>query len=97
MSDKLQVLSVVGIVAFGTALFLSGCGQHATRYGGGTSTISLPCGMKYVHSSWKENNIWYAYRPARPGEPFETINMSESSQFGLAQGTVVFVEKACSR
>lgn len=60
---------------------------------GGTMTIDIPQGNKLVSATWKEDQLWYLYRPARAGEKPETSTLREDSKFGLIQGTVVFNEK----
>lgn len=77
------------------ALMLSGCDQTMSRQFGGTTTINLPCGEKYINASWKENNLWYATHPATAGEMFYTIVYRESSIVGILEGKVMFYEKAC--
>lgn len=77
------------------ALMLAGCDQMTTRHFGGTTTVQLPCGEKFINASWKENNIWYATRPATVSDNFHTIVYRESSIAGILQGKVMFYEKAC--
>jgi hypothetical protein len=85
----------IGMV-LASALVLAGCEQSVTRSLGGDMTIDLPCGQKYVNASWKQDNLWYATRPAEPGERFVKVTYKESSLLGILQGTVIFNEKACS-
>lgn len=68
-----------------------------SRSGFGEMTVELPCGQKYLHSSWKDQSgeLWYATRPFQAGETPETIVYKSKSQFGLWEGKVTFVEKVC--
>lgn len=50
-------------------LFAIGCteNQKAKMYGG-TMTVNLPVNKKLVMATWKDNNLWYLLRDAKPGE-----------------------------
>jgi hypothetical protein len=66
--------------------------QRAKQFGG-TAKVELPQGTKFVAATWKEDALWYAYRPARPDEKPETVTLKEQSSFGLLQGEVIFAER----
>ena len=74
-------------------LVFSGCTakQRAKKFGG-IATIDLPAGKKLVTATWKEKSIWYLVRNQRPGEEPEEYQFHEDSQYGLMEGTVIFVE-----
>ena len=96
MKTKTEALvfsfAVLGFLAIASA----GCDQVITRHYGGTTTINLPCGQKYLNASWKsESGLWYAYRPAVTGETFTTVIYQESSTMGVLQGRVLFNERSC--
>lgn len=80
-----------------SAMFLAGCENWLARTGLGTAYIDIPCGRKFVHSSWKDqdNSIWFAHRPSKPDETFEEIIYQQSSPLGVMQGKVVFRERKC--
>jgi hypothetical protein len=80
------------VLMFG--IFLTGgctANQSARSYGG-SMTIHLPPGQKFLSANWKEANLWYQFRPMRSGEKAEAVTFKESSQYGLVEGTVVFQE-----
>jgi hypothetical protein len=76
---------------------LAGCEQTMTRYGFTNMTIDLPCGHKYVHSSWKDSDssLWYATRPANPGESFVSVIYKQQTPAGIMSGKVTFIETSC--
>lgn len=72
----------------------SGCQQDARHYGG-SSTIDLPAGKKLVPYTvqWDRNaNIWYLTEDAEPGYQPKTYEFKESSNLGVMEGTLTFVE-----
>lgn len=75
-------------------LSASGCTENsrAKKYGG-TAFVDLPEKTKFVFATWKDDQLWYAYRPARQGELPETTTLQEQSKWGLIEGKVIFVEK----
>jgi hypothetical protein len=60
---------------------------------GGTMTVKLPVGTTFVNATWKEDELWYIYRPRKAGETPDTTIMQEDSKFGLIEGTVQFIEQ----
>lgn len=69
--------------------------QKARNYGG-TETFKLQPGEKLINATWKgdkgSSNLWYLTRPMRSNEKADTIYFRESSDYGVWQGTVVFIE-----
>ena len=83
-------LIVIAILAAATA----SCTQNSrAKSFGGTAKVELPAGTKLVTATWKESQVWYLTRPARPGETPEVLTLHESSSFGVVQGKIVFTEK----
>lgn len=84
---------IITIAATTLALMLTGCtdNQLARQYGG-NMTIQLPAGKKFVNATWKETQLWYSYRNARPGEIPEETTFKEKSTYGVFEGTVTFKE-----
>lgn len=77
------------------AVFLTvGCTEAArTKRWGGTMTIQVPNGQKFIEATWKEGgNVWYTTRAMRTNEEPETFYFREKSQFGAFEGTIVFQE-----
>jgi hypothetical protein len=81
-------------VLFALMLSLGCTEQQKVKKVGGTGTKTLPPGMKLVNVSWKENNMWILTRPMRPGEVPEEYKFSESSDYGILEGTMVIKEEA---
>lgn len=48
---------------------------------------------KFVVATWKDTQLWYAYRPRRADEKPETVTLQEQSSFGLVEGRVIFTER----
>ncbi len=79
------------------AIGLSACGDNSSsRNWGGTSEIKLPVGTKLINATWKEANLWYLTRPMEPGEKPLRITFKESSNLGVFEGTVIFIETAAT-
>ena len=77
------------------ALLFASCTENSrARSFGGTMTVDLPKGEKLVTATWKEASLWYLTRQMREDESPETYSFQESSPFGIAQGTVIFNERA---
>lgn len=60
---------------------------------GGTTTVNLPKGKKLVNASWKDGDLWYLVRQAKPGEAPETLEYLEESNMGMYEGKVIFIEQ----
>lgn len=88
MRKKLSVLLIV------IALSTVGCteNQRAKSFGG-TATVILPAGRKLVNTTWKNADLWYLTRPMRADEKAESYEFNENSEFGFAEGKVIFVEQ----
>ena len=82
------------LIGFMVVIVLATAGCNAvTRKWGGSQTIDLPEGMAFVEAEWdKQDNLWYTYRPRRPGEKAEIYIMQEQSNLGQLQGSITFVE-----
>ena len=74
-------------------LFASCTEQVRSRKLGGEVRVELPAGQRLVTATWKDADLWYLIRPAIPDEPVQTYHFVESSQFGLLEGRVIFVER----
>lgn len=79
------------------AASLCGCTQNTrTAMYGGTQTVDLEKGQKFINCTWKISDgsasLWYITRPMRSGETAETFTFQEKSGFGTWQGKVLFVE-----
>ena len=89
-----RTTSIALFALISLTLIVSSCTQNErAKAWGGTAKIDLPAGTKFVTATWKGSELWYSTRPARPGESPETTTFSESSSWGLVQGSVIFTEK----
>lgn len=74
-------------------ILLSGCTENQrAKSMGGTMTVTLPAGTKFVNATWKGEELWYLTRPMHTNESAETHAFKEKSSFGIVEGTVLFVE-----
>lgn len=81
------------LLAVFAALLLTGCGQFVSRKLGGDTTIKLEKGEKLVEATWKETSLWYLVEPMDSDYIPKTKVFKESSQFGVLEGKVIFVEQ----
>lgn len=78
--------------------FLFNCTeQDRARSYGGTADISVQCGQKVVTATWKETHLWVLTRPMKLDENPEIFTFSESSSWGMMQGTVILTESLCQQ
>lgn len=75
------------------ALVAVSCTENSrARNYGGTAQVDLPANTKLIGATWKNDELWYLYRPAREGEKPEMLTLQESSSFGIIEGKVIFKE-----
>ena len=76
-----------------TFIMCVGCTSNSrARYFGGTMTINLPAGQELMEATWKDNDLFYLTRPMSSDYVPVTKTFQESSQYGVVEGTVIFVE-----
>lgn len=87
---KKMMIAMFAIMLMG----VSACtdNQRAKNFGG-TAKVELPAGQKLVNATWKNDHLWYLTKPMQQNDIAETLSFKESSNFGLVEGTVIFVEK----
>jgi hypothetical protein len=75
------------------ALMLASCteNQIAKNYGG-TMTVEIPKGQKFVNATWKETQLWYVTKDMSSSDSAETYYFHEKSSWGISEGTVIFKE-----
>lgn len=74
-------------------LSLCSCEQQITRQYGGTTTINLEKGEKLIEVTWKDAGaLWYLVEPMDNDYTPKVKTFKESSQFGMLEGKVVFIE-----
>lgn len=85
---KTKFLSLIAIACFATSCTEN---QFAKQFGG-TMKVDLPANTEFVNATWKNDELWYIYRPRKQGESIDVIIMQEDSNFGLVEGKVQFNE-----
>ena len=88
----LVLLSMFCVLFIAISLLTTGC-QSVTKNYGGTTEITLDPGLKLEEITWKNNSLWYLTRPMRDDETAETHIFSESSDWGVFEGTVIIIEQ----
>ena len=74
-------------------LCLTSCDQYLTRTMGGTTKIKLESGEKLVEVTWKgDGDLWYLVEPMDSNYIPKTKVFKESSNIGVMEGKVVFIE-----
>ena len=74
-------------------LSLCSCEKQITRQYGGTTTINLEKGEKLIEVTWKDGgNLWYFVESMDSDYTPKVKTFKESSQFGMLEGKVVFIE-----
>lgn len=81
------LLSLIAVLAFASCTE----NERAKQYGG-TMKVDLPTNTEFVSATWKNDELWYIYRPRKQGETIDTTTMQEDSKFGLLEGKVLFIE-----
>jgi len=85
-------LGAVGLgIAIGIAMGSISREEMATKQWDG-KTIEIPKDQKLINVTWKEENLWYLYRPMESGEQPEIYLFQEQSNFRLMEGTITFKE-----
>jgi len=74
-------------------LLLSGCTeQQMVRQYGGTETVKLAPGQRLEIVTWKDSDLWILTRAMKEGEEPQVYKFSESSSWGVWEGTIRIVE-----
>lgn len=83
-------------VIFAIAIFLitlTACTENMkVKEFGGSSEMYLQKGEKLVVMTWKDNNLWILTKPMTDTDIAETYTFSESSSFGVWEGTYIVHE-----
>ena len=58
----------------------------------GTTTINLEKGEKLIEVTWKGGDLWYLVEDMDSDYIPKVKTFKESSQFGMLEGKVVFIE-----
>lgn len=79
------------VVTLGLLFFSCTENQRAKAFGG-TMYVTIPKGNKVTNITWKQDDLWYSYRPFEEGEVPTTTKFVEQSSFGIVEGEVIFTE-----
>ena len=85
---KLIILSLFAV----SMVALISCDNWKSRKWGGSTTIVLLKGEKLVDVAWRGNNLWYLTEPMDADYEPKKKTFREDSNFGILEGTVIFVE-----
>lgn len=98
VTSIITYVGTIGVaIGFIVLVLISSCTEkQKVRNYGGTETFRLKPGEKLLQATWKgekgASNLWYLTRKMHPNETADTIYFRESSDYGVWEGTVVFVE-----
>ena len=85
---KTKLLTLLAVAC----LFTSCTENQMAKQSSGTMKVDLPPNTEFVNATWKNDELWYIYRPRKEGESVDVITMQEDSNFGLVEGKVQFNE-----
>jgi len=88
---KKLLLSLSVAVALFVSCMMTSC-QSCTRRMGGTTVINLEKGEKLTEATWKDDNIWYLVEPMEGDYVPKKKILKETSNTGLLEGQVIFIE-----
>lgn len=84
----------MALILIVVCFMVSACNENmVTRSFGGNMNVNLPAGKKLVTATWKNADLWYLTRDAKPGEKPEVTVFQEQSAMGVAEGRVTFIER----
>ena len=86
---KNKILTLIAMAC----LFTSCTENQMAKQFGGTMKVDLPPNTEFVNATWKNDELWYIYRPRKEGETPDITIMQEDSNFGLMEGQVQFIEQ----
>jgi hypothetical protein len=87
MSKTIAIMVAISIIA----MLLGGCNYTAKKFGGET-TIELREGERLQNVTWKDNSLWMLTKQSPETQPTK-YELRESSNLGVAEGTVHIVER----
>ena len=89
----LQAITIPGIIFL--FWLMTGCTeqQRAKQFGGSTK-IEVPANKKFVNITWKSGgDIWVVTRDRELSDTKQVFYFTESSSWGLLEGSIVIIEK----
>lgn len=81
---------ILGIIFLGCTLLRHT--QWGTRHFGGSYDMEITPNQKLITIAWKDSNLWVLTKPMKKEDVAETYTLSESSNYGIFQGTVTMKE-----
>jgi len=67
--------------------------QTRAKEFGGSASVNLPCNEKLVNVTFDEgHDLWYLSRTMKTDEQPETYILTEHSNWGIMQGSILFRE-----
>lgn len=92
METKRFRLSVITVTLLTACMFFACTENERARTYGGEQTVKLPKGEKLIEATWKESNLWYLTEPMDSDYVPKTKVFKESSDFGVWNGKIIFIE-----
>lgn len=93
MKKKGKKYIKLSIILMLMALMVCGCTTQAiTKSFGGSMELHLEPNQKLEEITWKDDNLWYLTKPMTDSDVPETHTFSQSSSFGLFEGTITIIE-----
>lgn len=86
---KKIILALAILITIG----LTSCSKFCARNFGGYTEVRLEPGEKLVEVTWKDANLWYLVEPMEDDYVPKTKVFKESSNAGILEGTVTFIER----
>jgi len=84
MIKSIVLISLLGLIS---------CTENQrAKSWGGSATVDIPTNNKFISATWKDQELWYSYRPMRKDEYPETVVLKEQASFGMMEGEVHFKE-----
>ena len=80
------------IILVTLSLMLVSCEQEIARNFGGTTTIKLEPNQRLIEATWKDADLWYLVEPMPADYEPQTKRFIESSNYGVWEGEVIFIE-----
>ena len=88
---KVWIKTIVLAITIFLAIALSGCNAIARQWGG-TTTVDLEPGRKFVDITWKDASLWVLTKEMDEDDIAETYYFEEDANFGILEGTVIIRE-----
>ena len=88
---RVWIKTITLAIAIFLAIAFSGC-NFIAKHWGGTTTVNLEPGRKFVDITWKDNSLWVLTKEMDEDDIAETYYFEEDANFGILEGTVIIKE-----